>query len=180
MAYYRFVLFCLLCIEPTAVFAADAHLKPYPLVSWSNITCRAKGRFQDKEYCDSAVMDRIVSDGKSAIPVLISQITDVRRIKEPVYDYWPQIRAGELAHFILQNLFVDETWQHRTMPDLFPDRQDCKKSDPSWVCWEDFRKQHSLKEIQARWMEFWRANESRIYWDPNSRCFRLADVKTKP
>ncbi|HTY61221.1 MAG TPA: hypothetical protein VMG30_03085 [Acidobacteriota bacterium] len=51
------------------------------------MSCRAKGRFQDRDYCDSKVIDRIVADGKDAIPILISQITDVRWIKEPVYDY---------------------------------------------------------------------------------------------
>src|SRR5262245_42247340 len=66
--------------------------KTYPLSTWSNMTCRAKGRFQDREYCTSAVIDRIVADGKSAIPVLISQITDSRRIAEPIYDFWPPIR----------------------------------------------------------------------------------------
>jgi len=46
-------------------------------------------------------MDQIVADGKSAIPILISQITDSRWIAEPVYDFWPRIRTGELAYFIL-------------------------------------------------------------------------------
>src|SRR5579872_4683398 len=77
--------------------------KAYALQTWSNLSCRAKGRFQDREYCSSAVIDQIVADGKSSIPVLISQITDSRWIAEPVYDYWPRIRTGELAYFILDN-----------------------------------------------------------------------------
>jgi hypothetical protein len=60
-----------------------------------------QGRFQDRDYCASAVMDQIVADGKSAILVLISQITDSRWIAETVYDYSLRIRTGELAHFIL-------------------------------------------------------------------------------
>jgi hypothetical protein len=115
-------------------------------------------------------MDRIVADGKSAIPVLIAQITDPRWIAEPVYDFWPQIRTGDLAHFILQSLFVDETWQHTTMPALFPP-ENC--ADPAWVCWENFRKRYSAREIQARWTTFWEANKKRIYWDGKARCFRL-------
>jgi hypothetical protein len=147
--------------------------KTYPLSTWSNMTCRAKGRFQDREYCASDVIDRIVADGKSAIPVLISQITDSRWIAEPIYDFWPRIRAGELAHFILENLFVDETWQQSTMPALFsPEPCD----GPSWVCWASFRKRHSLEEIQTRWTAFWKANKERIYWDEKGRCFRLAGL----
>ena len=147
--------------------------KKYLLSTWSNMTCRAKGRFQDREYCSSAVIDRIVADGKSAIPRLISQITDSRWIAEPIYDFWPRIRTGELAHFILENLFVDETWRHSTMPALFPPE---KCDAPSWDCWASFRKGHTLGEIQTRWTAFWEANKERIYWDEKARCFRLAAV----
>jgi hypothetical protein len=151
--------------------------KTYPLSTWSNVTCRAKGRFQDRDYCSSAIIDQIVADGKSAIPVLISQITDTRWIPEPVYDYWPRIRTGELAHFILSDLFTDDTWQKSTMPSLFP-AQKCDAA--AWVCWADFRKTHSLKEIQGRWLAFWKANENRIYWDGKSRCFRLSAHQSTP
>ena len=97
--------------QTTPKTIAPKREKSYPLHNWKNITCRAKGRFQDRGYCDSAVIDQIVADGKSAIPILISQITDSRWIAEPVYDFWPRIRTGELAYFILGNLFVDDTWQ---------------------------------------------------------------------
>jgi len=156
---------------------APAREKTYPLSTWSNMTCRAKGRFQDRGYCASAVMDEIVADGKSAIPVLISQITDSRWIAEPVYDYWPRIRAGELAYFILSDLFLDDTWQKSTMPALFP-RQDCKDA-PAWVCWGNFRKTHSLKALQTRWMEFWKANQDKIFWDGKARCFRVSGARER-
>jgi hypothetical protein len=168
------VLPLILMISPLASGqAVSARMQAYPLSTWSNMTCRSKGRFQDREYCASAVMDRIVADRKSAIPVLIAQINDSRWISESVYDFWPRIRTGELAYFILENLFVDDSWKS-TMPILFP-AQDC--NEPSWVCWENFRKRHSLKELQDRWTAFWRANRERIYWDGKSRCFRLADAE---
>jgi hypothetical protein len=159
---------------PASGQATKTHLKPYALSTWSNITCRAKGRFQDRDYCASAVMDQIVADGKSAIPVLISQITDSRWIPETVYDYWPRIRTEELAHFILSDLFLDDTWQKSTMPALFP-IEAC--NEPAWVCWDNFRKTHSLRNIQARWMEFWKVNQGKIYWDEKARCFRLSNAK---
>jgi hypothetical protein len=175
-AILTFLLLPLLVPLPTSGQTASVRAKTYPLGTWINLSCRAKGRFQDRDYCTSAVIDQIVADGKTAIPVLISQITDSRWIAEPVYDFWPRIRTGELAHFILSGLFVDDTWQKSTMPALFP-HQDC--NEPSWVCWDKFRKTHSLKEIQARWMEFWRANQDKIYWDNKARCFRLSDAKTE-
>lgn len=152
--------------------APPAKTRVYALSTWNNMTCRAKGRFQDREYCASRVMDQIVADGKSAIPILISQITDSRWIAAPVYDFWPRIRTGELAYFILGNLFVDDTWQKSTMPPLFQE-QHC--DDASWVCWAKFRKSHSLADLQVHWMKFWKTNKDRIYWDDRARCFRLYD-----
>jgi hypothetical protein len=32
-------------------------------------TCRAKGRLQDKGYCDSKLMDQVIAQGKASIPV---------------------------------------------------------------------------------------------------------------
>ena len=151
-----------------------ARRKAYALATWSNLGCRAKGRFQDTGYCDSEVINQIVADGKSAIPVLISQITDSRWIAEPVYDFWPRIRAGELAYFILENLFLDDTWTKSTMPNLYPE-QHC--DEPAWVCWGRFRKSHSLADLQAHWMAFWKAHKDEIYWDEKARCFRLSSSK---
>ncbi len=164
---------CFVLLSSVICTAADAptqHRKAYALSTWKNITCRAKGRFQDRDYCASAVMDQIVADGKSAIPVLISQTTDTRWIEEPVYDFWPRIRTGELAYFILGNLFVDDSWTRSTMPSLFPE-QHC--DDASWVCWGRFRKRHSLQDLQAHWLKFWQANKQRIFGDDKARCFRL-------
>ena len=146
----------------------------YPLATWKTFSCRAKGRFQDPDYCQSAVMDHIVADGKSAIPVLISQITDASLIAEPVYDYWPCFTVGQLAYLILQDLFTDETWTKSTMPQLFV-QEKCDGAIPGWECWKNFRKTHSMKTLQSRWMKFWNTNQRRIYWDKKGRCFRLAD-----
>lgn len=173
-----FVLFSVLLSAPRPARdqTSPPRTKNYPLNTWSNITCRAKGRFQDRDYCSSAVMDQIVADGKSAIPILISQITDARWIAQSVYDYWPRIRTGELAYFILGDLFLDDTWKKSTMPALFPDPH-CDEA--AQACWEKFRTTHSLKELQARWMKFWKTNQDRIYWDEKARCFRLSDTKAE-
>ena len=68
-----------------------------------------------------------------------------------------------------------DTWQKSTMPNLFP-AQTCAPSNPAWVCWGNFRKTHSLKDLQTRWTEFWKANHEKIYWDNKARCFRLRDA----
>ena len=167
----RGAILALLLGSASVVPAQTAAAKPYPLQTWKNITCRAKGRFQDREYCSSKIIEQIVADGKSSIPILISQITDARWIEEPVYDFWPRIRAGELANFILADLFLDDTWTKSTMPPLFPAAPPCH--DDSATCWSNFRKTHSLATIQAAWLKFWNENKDRIYWDDKARCFRL-------
>jgi hypothetical protein len=169
------VTFLLLSVTALSSGQTPARTKMYALQTWINISCRAKGRFQDREYCGSPVIDQIVADGKSAVPVLISQITDSRWIDQPVFDFWPRIRTGELAHFILQDLFLDDTWTKSPIPP-FPQRN-C--AGPSWTCWAEFRKTHSLTRLQARWSEFWRANQNHVYWDGKSRCFRLTNAKAE-
>ena len=98
----------------------QTRLKSYPLATWSNITCRAKGRFQDRDYCASAVMDQIVADGKSSIPILISQITDSRWVAEPVYDFWPKNTDRRIGVFhslgLVCGRYVAETYNALVVP----------------------------------------------------------------
>ena len=44
----------------------------------------AKGRVQD---CSGTVMQQILADGKNAIPILISQLTETARTKKQIEDY---------------------------------------------------------------------------------------------
>jgi hypothetical protein len=160
---------------PTAMGQTAARRQTYDLLGWNGKGCGDKGRLQDREYCSASVIDQIVADGKPAIPVLISQITDARLVPNRVYAYnWPQSQVGELAYFVLGDLFLDDTWTKRTMPELFP-VVPCNK--PGWGCWADFRKLHDLASIQVKWSMFWRTNQDRIYWDAKARCFRLGDAK---
>jgi hypothetical protein len=110
-------------------------------------------------------MKRIVADGKRAVPVLISQIADTRLVTNLVYCYnWGQLEVGELAHFILSDLFVDASSTKSTTPPLFPDKR-CAPETPGWQCWAEFKRRHPMKEIQAQWQKFWKLNENRIAWD---------------
>lgn len=145
----------------------------YPLLDWRGASCGSKGRFQDRDYCQSDVMDRILGDGKKAIPILIEQITDERQMQEPALAFWPPLRAGELAILIVDDLFLDDGWERRTIPDLLPEAR-CKEGVPASECWARFRAKHSLTEIQTRWRRFWKANEGRVFWDDGARCFRVS------
>jgi hypothetical protein len=77
----------------------------YPLTQFNNEGCMAKGRV---EYCSGSVMHQILADGKNAIPVLISQLTETARTKYQIADYWGDTRSGDVAYAILTDLFTDE------------------------------------------------------------------------
>ena len=155
--------------------------KRYPLWNFDEVQgmCRAKGRLQDKDYCGSKMMDKIVADGKPAIPILISQLTDPRETKKPIYDYWGQTTAGDIAYFILNDLFTDSNWTTFNMPGLEALKDDC--NGPAETCWRKFLRKHGRKFVQDQWLAAWKANKDRVYWDEQARCFRLsAKSGTRP
>jgi hypothetical protein len=157
--------------------SANPMPKRYPLWNFDEVqgTCRAKGRLQDKEYCGSKMMDKIVADGKLAIPILISQLTDPREPKKPIYDYWGQTTAGDIAYFILNDLFTDSNWTTFNMPGLEALKDDC--NGPAETCWRKFVRKHGRKFVQDQWLAAWKANKDRVYWDEQARCFRLSAIK---
>jgi len=148
--------------------------KVYPLLEFDEQghTCRAKGRLQDRDYCASHLMDRIVADGKDAIPVLISQLRDTRPTTEPIYDYWSLTTAGDVAYFALDDLFTDSDWKTFNMPGLESLKEPCNSYAED--CWLRFLKKHGRKFVQDQWLAAWKKNKDRIYWDDKARCFRLS------
>jgi hypothetical protein len=99
--------------------SATQKLKAFPLWNFDEVegTCRSKGRLQDKGYCESKLMDQIIAQGKAAIPILISQLTDdTRETKRPIYDYSGQTTAGDIAYFMVNDLFTDSNWTTFNMP----------------------------------------------------------------
>jgi hypothetical protein len=153
----------------------------FPLLQFdeANGTCRAKGRLQDKEYCHSNLMDEIVARGKDAIPILISQLTDERVLKRPIFDFWLKMTVGDVASSVLGDLFTDSDWITFNMPRLKLTDGPC--NDGADDCWHRFAKAHGRKFIQQQWLAAWNANKDRIYWEAEARCFRLSkDTKATP
>lgn len=150
----------------------------YPLWNFDEQghTCRAKGRLQDRDYCASRLMDQIIADGKNAIPILISQLRDTRPTKEPIYDYWSLTTAGDIAYFVLNDLFTGSDWKTFNMPGLESLNEPCDSYAED--CWQRFLKKHGRKFVQDQWVAAWKKNKDRVYWDDKERCFRLSP-KTK-
>lgn len=158
------------------MLAAQPNPKRFPLWKFDEKPgmCRAKGRLQDKEYCSSKLMDKILAQGKDAIPILISQLTETRPTKEPIYDYWSLTTSGDVAYFILTDLFTDSDWKTFNMPGLEGLKDDCKENAEN--CWRDFLEKHGRKFVQDQWLAAWNANKDRVYWDDTARCFRVRAV----
>jgi hypothetical protein len=140
-------------------------------------SCRAKGRFQDKEYCDSQVVNQILALGKDAIPFLISELTDGRKTKHPIYDLWTYTAAGDIANSFLFDLFTAPDWTVSPMPELESLHMECTR--PGESCWRKFLHKNGRKFVQEQWRAAWEANKDRIYWDESARCFRLMLVTSQ-
>ena len=123
-------------------------------------------------------MDKIVADGKGAIPALISQLRDAGPTKEPIYDYWSPTTAGDVAYFILNDLFTDSDWKTFNMPgmDALNDKA-CQSYAED--CWQRFLKKHGRKFVQDQWLAAWKKNKDRVYWNEEARCFRLRESAVK-
>jgi hypothetical protein len=148
-------------------------LKSFPLLNGiDGIGCRAKGRLQDPDYCRSEKVYQILAQGKDAVPVLISQLTDTRELKDPAFDYWNRMTVGDLANAILFDLFTDSDWTTFNMPELEQIRPKC--GDPAETCWHLVVKKHGMKFVQNQWLAAWNKNKSRVYWNSEARCFRLS------
>jgi len=137
-----------------------------------NHTCRMKGRLQDRDYCASHTMDRIIADGKEAIPILVSELTGTRPTSEPIYDYWRLTTEGDVAYFILMDLFLDSDWHTFHMPGVESVALNCNDIDAE-TCWRGILKKHGRRYVQEQWRNAWAANKGRAYWDEQARCFKL-------
>ena len=143
-----------------------------------NHMCRANGRLQDKEYCSSKMMNQILAMGSDAIPILITQLTGTRKTSEPIYDFWSYTAAGDVAYFILRDLFTDSDLVTSTMPGVELPGTDCVTG--AETCWREFVKMHGRRYIQRQWLSAWNKCKDRISWDSKSRCFRVASEIPAP
>lgn len=171
----------LLCVTAGAPISAQVRaqvIAVYPLWNFDeeNHSCRAKGRLQDKEHCQSRMMDWIVRDGKNAVPVLIEQLSDSRRLEAPIFDSWSRMTVSDVAYFILSDLFTEPDGRTFNLPGV--PRPDASCGKGAEACWRAFVKMQGRESIQSEWRTAWEAHKDQVYWDEDARCFRLR--KTGP
>ena len=116
-------------------------------------------------------MDQIVAQQKAAIPILISQLTDQRKTREPIFDFWNQTTSGDIAYFILRDLFTEPDSKTFNLSGIQLPDQNCPGG--AETCWRAFVRKYGRKSIQAQWRAAWHANRDRIYWVQSARCFRV-------
>ncbi len=132
----------------------------------------AKGRVQD---CGGKVMQRILADGKRAIPILISQLTETTRTQKQIADDWSDTRSGDVAYVILTDLFTDADGRTFEMPGV-PDWPTVMKgcNGTAQDCWEQYLREHGRKSVQEAWLRAWDRWKDQMHWDSAARCFRIA------
>jgi hypothetical protein len=134
--------------------------------------CRPEGRLQDRQFCSSTTMDAIVASGKSVIPTLIASLSDSRPVAAPIYDHWSGMEVGDVAYFILNDLFTDAPSRASGEVPWKSVLAGCGAGADQ--CWHQFVKKHGREFVQQQWLAAWNANKDRVFWDEKAVCFRVA------
>jgi hypothetical protein len=144
----------------------------YPLTQFDNYGCTAKGRVQD---CSGTVMQQILADGKNAIPLLTSQLTETESAKNEIADYWGDTRSGDVAFVVLNDLFTDSdlhTFRMPGVPDWPTVMNGCNSTASG--CWHIYLRKHGRESIRQAWLRAWNLQKQQIYWDRKAQCFRVS------
>ena len=161
---------------PSAEIAVSASTVPLSDINLAAIGRVApKGRVQDREYNDLPVVTNLLAHGKESVPYLISKLGDETKIDGHVFDYWDEVRVGDVALVILTDFFTDSRWQNTTVPgmgwDEFLERGTNRDLTAEQVL-QNYISKHGRKEIQQRWQDTWREYGSKVFWDENEKCFK--------
>ena len=136
-----------------------------------------KGRVQDRDYNNLPVVENLIAHGREAVPFLIGKLDDEAEIKDHVFDYWSDVRVGDVAFVILTDFFTDATWQKTTIPgvgyDMFLGRTNPNITGEGVM--RNYIAKHGRHDITTRWRAIWAQYQERVYWDENDRCFKLRD-----
>jgi tetratricopeptide (TPR) repeat protein len=161
-------------IQKQARMASVGPLSQIDLATIGHIA--PKGRVQDKDYNQLAVVESLISHGKESIPFLISKLDDKTKIEGNVVDYWSDVRVGDVALIIPSNFFTDSSWQNATIAgvgwDELLERRGNKDLTSEQVL-RNYVAQHGRSKIKNRWQKIWAQYRYRIFWDESERCFKV-------
>ena len=159
------------CLALAAILgvAAPAHLD---LAEIGHVS--PKGRVQDRDYNNLPVVDGLLAMGPSAIPFLVSKLDDEGRVEGKVFDFWNDVRVGDVALTILCDFFLAADWRTPTVPGLEWDKLLDRRSPdtPSSALLATFVAKHGRAEIRRRVETLLHAHPGGFNWDGEDRCFR--------
>ena len=137
-----------------------------------------KGRVQDTEYNQLPVVENLIAHGNEAVPFLIAKLDDETKIKSHVFDYWSDVRVGDVAFIILTDFFTDPTWRKTTIAgvgyDVFLERAPNSEVTGEQLL-RNYIARHGRHAIKIKWQKIWAQHKDRAHWDANDRCFVLRD-----
>jgi hypothetical protein len=141
-----------------------------------------KGRVQDRDYNNLAVVENLIAHGTEAVPFLIGKLDDQTLVKDHVFDYWYDVRIGDVAFVILTDFFTDATWRKTTIPgvgyDTFLERRNPNITAEQVL--RNYIARHGRNEITKRWRVIWAQYKARVCWDGNERCLIAGPLTTLP
>jgi hypothetical protein len=136
-----------------------------------------KGRFQDAYYNPDLqpAIDRLVARGPEGIDFLISKISDNRKTKTQVFDFWPVVRVGDVAFLLFCYLFTDASWEHSTVPGISLEAfvEDKDQDQPWFNNYYAHLEKYGRKSLQKKCAEAWAKYRDNVVWDAKDRCFKL-------
>ena len=135
-----------------------------------------KGRVQDQDYNDLAIVKSLIAHRNEAVPYLISKLDDETKIESHVVDHWYEVRVGDVALIILTDFFTDSGWRNTTIPGVswneFLERGSNRDLTGEQVL-RNYISKHGRKEIRNRWEKIWSEYSDRLLWDEKDRSFRV-------
>jgi len=144
----------------------------YTLTEFQTL-CMAKYRMQD---CPpGSVTHQILADGKKAIPILISQLTETARTKYQIADFWGETSSGDVAFVVLNDLFTDDdlrTFEMPGVPDWSAVQKGCNQA--AQACWNEYLRKHGRMWVRESWQRAWNLHKDEIHWDAKAKCFRVS------
>jgi hypothetical protein len=136
-----------------------------------------KGRVQDSDYNQLTVVENLITHGNEAVPFLIDKLSDETKLENQVFDYWHEVRVGDVALVILADFFTDPTGQ-TTIPGVGYDTFLRRKPHSNLTAEQLLRNyiaKNTRNDIVERWRAIWAKYKQRVYWDKIDRCFKLSD-----
>ncbi len=123
-------------------------------------------------------MRQILADGKVAIPILISQLTETAVAENQIADYWRGTRSGDVAFVVLNDLFTDVDLRTFGMPGV-PDWSAVQKgcNNAAETCWDEYLRKHGRMSVRQGWQRAWNLHKEQIQWDARAQCFRVPKIK---